>query len=139
MNDHFAVEDFKEPYMLFYIIQTCPSTKDKTETEIYDCTRQFWHGVSRKKRETKPLPYPVALAVVGSVVERAYSVDEWVRAGTTPSTRTNLDRKNRWEFTGHLLNDHFLIGRFLTKGSKPLLANQCGHGYFGPLPKVNQR
>jgi uncharacterized protein len=132
------VEDFDEPYMLFFINETYSPTM--SETEIYDCTRQFWYNVAESKREKDPLPYPTALAVVGSFVVRAYSVEEWFPAGTTLSTRTisRSERKNKWEFVGQLIEKHPLVDSRLTKGGQPLPGYQLGYKYFGPLPEADQ-
>ena len=125
------VEQIRERYMLFFINQTYSPTK--TELELYDCVRQFWAGVSRKRttpsEETGALPYPKALAIVESVVVRAYSIVAWFPAGTTLSTRRARNTRGRWEFVGQLIKDP-LVGRRLTKGGKDLPANQLGYGYL---------
>ena len=126
------IEQIHEKYMLFFINRTYSPTK--TEQELYDCTRQFWSGVSLNTRSPSPdigtLPYPVALAVVGSVVVRAYSVLAWFPAGSTFSTRQSGSPDNRWEFVGQLLAEHHLVGRRLIKGGDDLPANQLGYGYI---------
>ena len=117
--------------MLFFINQTYSPTK--SEIQLYDCTRQFWYSVSpatRKPSETGNLPYPVALAIVESVVVRAYSVAAWFQAGTTFSTRACADPKRLWEFVGQLIKEHPLVGKRLTKGGRALPANQLGFGYL---------
>ncbi|MCZ8077172.1 MAG: hypothetical protein O9341_23895 [Paucibacter sp.] len=126
-----AIEDIRESYMLFFINQTYTPTK--TEQELYDCTRQFWSRVSPTTRTPSAggsLPYPVALAVVESVVVRAYSVLAWFPAGSTLSSRPSGVPGTRWEFVGQLLPEHRLVGRRLTKGGKDLPANQLGYGYI---------
>lgn len=126
-----AIEGIRDPYMLFFINQTYSPTK--TEQELYDCTRQFWSSVSPTTRtpsaSSSALPYPVALAVVESVVVRAYSVLAWFPAGSTLSSRQSEASGTRWEFVGQLLPDHPLVGRRLTRGGIDLPANQQGYGY----------
>ncbi len=126
------VERIRDPYMLFFINQTYSPTK--TEIELYDCVRQFWSRVSPKRRtpseETGALPYPTALAIVESVVVRAYSIAAWFPAGTTLSTRVARNTRGCWEFVGRLIADHPLVGRRLTKDGKDLPANQLGYGYL---------
>lgn len=127
----FAVEDIREPYMLFFINQTYSPTQ--TEQQLYDSTRQFWSGVARHTRTPDAdgnLPYPVALAVVECAVVRAYSVEAWFKAGSTYSSRPSGAPGNRWEFVGQLLVNHKLVGRRLTKAGKNLPANQQGYGYI---------
>ncbi len=127
-----AVEGIREPYMLFFINQTYSATK--REPELYDCVRQFWSGVSPNTRmpsaTTGKLTYPVALAIVASVVVRAYTVAAWFPAGTTLSSRSIDTPGNRWEFVGQLIQDHPLQGRRLTKAGHDLPANQLGYGYL---------
>ena len=127
-----ATETISEPIMMFFINQSYSPTK--SEPELYDCVRQFWSRVSPKTRTPSPisgtLPFPVALAVVESVVVRAYSVIAWFPAGSTMSSRTSDGLGNRWEFVGQILHDHKLVGRRLTKDGRDLPANQLGYGYL---------
>ena len=123
----------KSPLMLIFINRTYSPTLN--EQEIYDCTRQFWYQVSKSKRapnQEGKLPYPVALAVVDSVVVRAYSVVAWFPAGTTLSSRESDEaaNQNRWEFVGNLLKDHPLVGKKLVKSGSNLPANEKGYGYI---------
>jgi hypothetical protein len=133
-----AVEAILEPLMLFFINQSYTPTKN--ESELYDCVRQFWFGVSEKNRNplqsTGKLPYPIALGVVGSVVVRAYSVAAWFPAGTTMSSRSENNPENRWEFVGKPLQNHSLLGRRLTKDGLDLQANQQGYTYIGSFEKL---
>lgn len=122
----------REPLMLIYINRTYSPTL--SEQEIYDCTRQFWYQVAEAKRMPNSdgkLLYPVALAVVDSVVVRVYSVTAWFEAGTTFSSRpSNKDEhKDRWEFVGNLLEGHRLVGRKLQKNGSDLPANERGYSY----------
>ena len=127
-----AVEKIRSSFMLFFINQSYSPTK--TDLELYDCTRQFWSRVSPATRTPAStgaqLPYPIALAVVDSVVVRGYSVSAWFPAGTTLSSRTISGSANRWEFVGQQVSDHQLVGRRLTKAGKDLRANQLGYGYI---------
>ena len=124
--------------MLFFINQSYTPTNN--ESELYDCVRQFWFGVSEKNRNplqsTGKLPYPIALGVVGSVVVRAYSVAAWFPAGTTMSSRSENNPENRWEFVGKPLQNYSLLGRRLTKDGLDLQANQKGYTYIGSLEKL---
>lgn len=126
-----ALETIHDRLMFFFINKSYSPTK--TELELYDSVRQFWHGVALATR-TAPvgentLPYPVALAIVDSVVVRAYSVCAWFPAGSTFSSREQTTSDKRWEFVGQRLTDHRLIGRLLTKSGEALTANQQGYGY----------
>jgi hypothetical protein len=127
-----ATETIRDPYMLFSINRTYSPTRG--ETELYDCTRQFWFEVSLKTRtpssETGTLPYPVALAIVESVVVRAYSIAAWFRAGTTLSTRSIPNPERRWEFVGQSIKGHHLVGHRLTKDGRDMPANQRGYDYL---------
>jgi hypothetical protein len=128
------VETLLDPYMLFFINQTYSPTMK--ENELYDCARQFWYNVSETTRipaaKTRKLPYPVGLAVVESVVVRAYSVAAWFAAGTTLSTRniSKGNRKFKWEFVGQLIEKHPLVGHRLTEHGRNLPGNQLGYGYL---------
>ncbi|AOZ11072.1 hypothetical protein BKK80_34490 (plasmid) [Cupriavidus malaysiensis] len=116
--------------MLFFINRTYSPTK--TEQEIYDCTRQYWHRVAKKTRKPGAdgkLRYPTALAVVDSVVVRAYSIAAWFPAGATFTSRGIFSPSDRWEFVGQLLTDHPLAGRRLKRKGKDILATQQGYRY----------
>lgn len=127
------VETLRDPLMLIFISQTYSPTL--TQQELYDCTRQFWSQVSAQNRtpdEDGKLPYPVALAVVDSVVVNAYAVAAWFRAGTTFSSRSHTPDagRPRWEFVGNVFDTHELVGKRLIKAGKLLAANQLGYGYI---------
>ena len=126
-----ALETVNDPLMFFFINKSYSPTK--SEAELYDSVRQFWYRVGLSTRTPSPidnsLPYPVALAVVDSVVVRAYSVCAWFRAGSTYSSRVPVASGTDWEFVGQLLTDHRFLGRRLTKLGKDLAANQLGYGY----------
>jgi len=126
------VETLKAPFMLIFINQTYSPTL--TEQEIYDCTRQFWYQVSQANRTPDvqgAIRYPVVLAVVDSVVVRAYAVAAWFAAGTTYSSRPSdpATHADRWEFVGNVLA-HKLVGKKLVRDGKDLPANQKGYGYL---------
>lgn len=127
-----AIEDIRDRYMLFFVNRTYSPTK--TEQELYDSTRQFWSRVSQTTRTPSPsngaLPYPVGLAVVESVVVRAYSILAWFPAGSTLSSRQPSNPENHWEFVGQQLREQPLVGRRLTRGGSDLLANQIGYRYI---------
>jgi uncharacterized protein len=127
-----SIEEISESYMLFFIKNTYSPTK--SETELYDSTRQFWYSVSPKTRfpatDSQTLPYATALAIVDSIVVRAYSIVAWFPAGTTHSTRIASDLDGRdWEFVGQLIQNHKLLGKRLQKNGTDLPANQLGYGY----------
>ncbi len=127
------IEELPDSYMMFYIHKTYSPTVSRQN--IYDSTRQYWYGVSLATRtpdpETGELPYPVALAVVDSVVVEVYSIVSWFPANTTFSTRNPYPGHNsRWEFVGQVLEGHCLRGKRLLKNGKPLQANQKGFEYI---------
>jgi hypothetical protein len=122
------VSDIEECCIAFFIHRTYSPTA--TEQEIYDCTRQFWEGVSAKKRQD--LTHKIALAVVDSIVIRVYSIEAWFTAGATFSGRKRQGLpNNRWEFVGQLIDDHPLVGKKLVEDDgSPLIAVQGGYTYF---------
>lgn len=126
-----ALESIQDPLMFFFINKSYSPTK--SELELYDSVRQFWYGVALSTRAPSTtdnsLRYPVALAIVDSVVVRAYTVRAWFPAGSTFSTRGPVVAGKNWEFVGQLLANHRLLGRRLTKGGSDLAANQIGYGY----------
>jgi hypothetical protein len=123
------VSEIRERCMLFYIHNTYSPTL--SEQEIYDCIRQFWHGVSARNR-SDPSLYPVGLGVVEGVVVRACSIAAWFPAGTTFSSRPYNDiGKDRWEFVGQKLDKHPLLGRLLVDDQeKPIAGVQKGYSYL---------
>jgi hypothetical protein len=127
-SDPIHVKDIQEHCMAFFIHRTYSPTA--TEQEIYDCTRQFWEGVSAKKRQD--LTHKIALAVVDSIIIRVYSIEGWFPAGATFSSRKRQSNpSNRWEFVGQLIDDHPLMGKKLVENDgSPLIAVQGGYTYF---------
>lgn len=121
------VSTITSPYMLFYIHETYSSTMN--EQQIYDCTRQFWHKVSKANREN--IEVDTALAIVNGVVVRVYKIISWYEAGTTFSSRKFDGREERWEFVGQRIDDHPLLDRLLVDNSgAPLEGNQKGYRYL---------
>ena len=124
-----SYEDINEKCILFFINKSYSPTLD--EFELYDMTRQFWHNVSKETRES--MEYKTALAVVEGVVVQAYSIEAWLPAGSTFSSRTYGGKPDKWEFVGKPLNDHPLTGRQLVDpDSTAIQANQKGFSYFPP-------
>ncbi|MBI4929699.1 MAG: hypothetical protein HY841_02975 [Bacteroidetes bacterium] len=126
-----CVKDIKEKYMYFSINETFSPTKN--ETQLYDCTRQFWSNVSKDTRTQKAgkLEYPTALAIYDSVVINVYKIEAWFPAGATMSSRTNENTKRRWEFVGNLIPNHILQGKKLVDNNENnLRLNQQGYGYI---------
>jgi uncharacterized protein len=128
-SERVKVSTIHKRYMLFYIHNTYSPTL--SEQEIYDCVRQFWHGVSARNR-SDPSLYPVGLGVVEGVVVRAYSIAAWFPAGTTFSSRPYNDVGiDRWEFVGQKLDKHPLLGRLLIDDQKkPIAGVQKGYSYL---------
>lgn len=119
--------------MLFFIHMSYSPTM--SEFEIYDCTRQFWYKVSRHNREEitteGKLRFPIALAIVDSVVVRAYSIEAWFPAGSTLSSRTPGNTVERWEFVGQLIQDHPLLNKRLVSGDgNDIVPTQQGYSYI---------
>lgn len=122
------VSELDEPFMAFFIHRTYSPTM--SETEIYDNVRQFWHQVSETNRTSGK--YSVALGIVDGVVVRAYTIADWFPAGSTLSSRSvKGDGKDKWEFVGQKIDDHYLLGRRLVNESgTPLQATQKGFTYL---------
>lgn len=122
-----AISEIRHRCIAFFIHHTYSPTL--SELEIYDCTRQFWHKVSEETRCDESMN--LALAVVDSVVVRAYTIEAWFPAGTTFSSRSIKDRESRWEFVGNLIDNHQYCGRLLLNidGTR-LAANQNGFTYL---------
>lgn len=126
------IESVDERYMLFFIHQSYSPTM--AEEQIYDCTRQSWYQISQYNRttldENGKLKYPVALALVDSVVVRVYSIEAWFPAGSTLSSRPDLKAKDRWEFVGQKISDHPMLNKRLQKNKKEIAAQQNGFAYI---------
>lgn len=130
-----AITELRERYMLFFVNQSFSASA--SEVEIYDSVRQFWHNVAERTRTPGPdgaLPYPTALALVESVVVRAYTILQWYRAGATMSTRRYVDgdaARPKYEFIGQLLPEHELLGKQLVDaGGEKIRHSQKGYGYI---------
>ena len=125
------VDEITDSFMLFFVNRTYSPTK--SEQEIYDSIRQYWHRVSANTRtpdSNGKLLYPIALGIVNSIVIRVYSIAAWFPANSTLSSRTKDDYTDRWEFVGQLLPEHPIVGRRLTKNGKDIPANQIGYAYI---------
>ncbi len=124
------VEDLTESLMLFFISRTYSPTL--SEQQLYDATRQFWYGVAARTRVPDPdLPYRTALAVVDSVIVRAYTVEAWLPGGATLSSRATATlTSDRWEFVGQVQPRHPLLGKRLLRNGTNLQASQQGYGYI---------
>jgi hypothetical protein len=129
------VGSLTEPFMKISINKTYSPTL--TEQELYDATRQFWHAVgprTRIPRADGTLSYPVVLAIADSTVIMVYCVKAWFPAGSTMSTRLwgGKDSDKRWEFVGHSLPGHRLVGKRLVMddGTTGIDADQKGYGYI---------
>lgn len=126
------ISSVKEPCILFFVQNTFSPTL--TKLELYDRVRQFWHDISENNRNISNRP--VALAVVDGVVVSAYRIAAWFPAGTTLSSRNFSGKEDRWEFVGHPIDNHFLVGRMLVEddGITAIKAIQKGYRY---LPILN--
>jgi hypothetical protein len=124
----------KDRFMKIWINQTYSPTMNSQQ--IYDTTRQFWYKVGKHVRTPSAdgaFSYPTVLAIVDNVVVRAYSVQAWLPAGATMSTRawngTAADK--RWEFVGNEVPDHKLVGkRLVDDQGERIPANGQGFGYI---------
>ncbi len=132
------LSDLDTPVMMFFIHQTYSPTA--SEVELYDSTRQYWYQVgewTRTKNSEGDYPYKVALAIVDSVIVRAYSIKAWLPAGSTFSTRDHYDfepEQKKWEFIGCPLVDFEFLGRRVVRNGDPVQATQQGYSYE-PSPK----
>ena len=64
--------------------------------ELYEATRGVWRiGARRDSAE-------LAMAVFEGVVKEVYEIETWHRAGTTLYETREVDRSERWEFTGRV-------------------------------------
>lgn len=131
-NSPIYKKDIKEKMMMFFINRTYSTIL--TEIEIYDATRQYWSNVAnstRNKNSYGELDYKIALSIYDSVIIRVYKIEDWFDAGKTFSTRNEEKLKNRYEFVGNLINNHYLIGKkILNESGEKLKANQIGYGYI---------
>jgi len=64
--------------------------------ELYDATRGIW----RLGRRRKTARY--AFAVFEGIVQEVYRIRGWYAAGSTLSSREDLDDEGRWEFVGSI-------------------------------------
>lgn len=76
--------------------------------ELYDATRGVWKiGKAREKVK-------YAFAVYGAVIQEIYEVITWLPAGSTLSTRGNLECPDRWEFIGKVAPED-IRGKYIFK------------------------
>lgn len=122
------VNDITENCIAFFINKTYSPTM--SDMQLYDATRQFWHQVSKSTRESSE--DFIALAVVEGIVVAVFSIEAWLPAGSTVSTRTfSSGKEEKWEFVGQRL-EHEYEGCLLIKDGKPVEAIQKGYSYFPP-------
>lgn len=127
-----SINNIKEPLMKIWINRTYSPTMNAQQ--LYDATRQYWFNVGKDKRTPDAdgaLMYPTVVALVGNVVVMAYRVQAWFSAGSTLSTRQWNGERNRWEFVGNALPDHWLVGKRLVDGDgDSIRGNDQGYGYL---------
>lgn len=134
-----SVTELETNVIVFYLNGTYhPSL---SEQALYDATRQYW-GVSLERANSKyedgSLVYPIALAVVDSIVVGVFDIVQWFPAGTTYSSRSSKvrntdepEKKTKAEFIGmpnH--NSPLLQKKLLDVDNTPLVAKQNGFQYF---------
>ena len=111
--------------MLFFVNNSYSPTQ--TLSNLYDCTRGFWSGVSESKRNEKR----IALSIYDGVILEVFSIEAWFAAGTTLSSRLMDDYTNRFEFVGNVMHNHPYKGKRLIKeNGEKYPANQQGYGYI---------
>jgi hypothetical protein len=121
---------YSEPIILFFITQSYSPTLSRVE--LYDSVRQFWKIGAHARTvdiSTGELPFKLAVGVADSVAVAVYSIEAWLPANSTVSTRHCGAPKNRWEFVGQELIDHPFCGRLLHHNGEKVVAVQCGFTY----------
>jgi hypothetical protein len=97
--------------------------------ELYDATRGIWKiGEDRNKAE-------YAFAVYQGVIREAYSIAQWLPAGSTFSTRENHEDfvgSDRWEFVGKVA-DAEIRNRYVNK----FVGHLFPYGFQSPIKYVN--
>jgi len=95
-----------------------------SDVEVYDATRGIWR-LGRRREEAK-----YAFAVFDGVVQEVYRIRGWYPAGSTLSSRRDLESEDRWEFVGSIakakVRDRYRYGSvrsYLTKGSQNPVQN----------------
>lgn len=130
----FELNNYSEPVILFFISKTYSPTLD--HIELYDSVRQFWKVGSFARTidpSTGKLPYKWAVGVVDSVAVAVYSIEAWMPAHSTVSTRDGNNAEGKWEFVGQEQIDHELQGRLLTLQGNRITATQIGFTYINPV------
>jgi hypothetical protein len=86
----------QEPAMLIRINELYQP--QMTPAELYDATRGVWKLGPKRERAK------YALAIFEGVVREVYEITQWLRAGSTFSSRNphGIRSPNRWEFVGRL-------------------------------------
>lgn len=70
-----------------------------SQTELYDATRGIWR-VGRNREKAR-----FALAIFDGIVQEVYRIEAWFPAGTTFSSRGQLEGSKRWEFVGQVAEE----------------------------------
>jgi hypothetical protein len=95
--------------------------ENMTEEELYEATRGVWVA---KKERLKNIKF--AFALFKNRIVEVYNVEDWFDAGTTEyKTRTIMNKKNRYEFTGKVATEirDFFIGKSVSRYYKRGEAN----------------
>jgi hypothetical protein len=118
------INQIKEKCIIFLVNKTYSPTQDKFN--LYDCTRGCW-GIGPEKRKQSR----IALSVYDSVIIEVYNIEAWFKAGATLSTRIYNQPKNKWEFVGKPIENHYLKGRKIVDSKdQPFKGNQLGFSYI---------
>lgn len=132
------ISEINVPVMMFFIHQSYSPTA--SEQELYDATRQYWYNVgewTRTKDENGLYPYDIALAIVDSVIVRAYTIECWLPGGSTFSSRGQNyfhPEDKKWEFVGMPMDDFPYLGRRVMRNGQSIQAIQQGYSYE-PAPR----
>lgn len=92
---------------------------DMTPVELYDATRGIWKVGERRNNAE------LAFSIFDGIVQQVYRVIQWFPAGSTFSTRNDLDGSDRWEFVGKIAEETILnkyigksVGYYFSKSSQ---------------------
>ena len=89
-----------------------------TDRELYDATRGIWKIGENRDNAV------YAFAVYGGIVREVYKIREWLPAGTTFSTRGDLECDGRWEFVGEVAEDR-IRNKYLFKSVEEYLPDHA--------------